>query len=392
MSTQPTRSRTLAGVPAGGEFAARSRTETATTLAPEKNWGHLDLEEGSRTPWGTADSVTVIAPGIAGVGTPSHGGYKLSPERNKAIPAALRNSNAWYEEDCEAYIVGWAFPTDTAAGDSAEQGVKNWFWQGYEKATGTVLAPGESREKDRATWLSAHASDLLTISASSSDEHPGMVEVTATRGGLRTAGDQAARRTFLVPQGEYRARGESTELGDDGTFVVDPTRYEDITKPAVPETPTARYTGIDSSNLTATGQRRLAKDLTHRYRHADGTVQSIAGMIEAGHMSGKRVSVEDGKRCYYLESRETHEASSSFSYKVAKTTWEAFSAPDERTGVDRARQDFAITEHALEKVSARSGSWRSVAETQKVTQARAAHRAAAAAYKTATDAAMDQAS
>ena len=374
-------SRQPKGVPVGGQFAAAAHPETDTTLTVEPNWGEVNVHEGSRTPWGEADYVAQSAPGIMSVGTPGHGGYKLSSERNKAIPAALRNTSGWYEEDCEAHIVAWVHPEGFPNAGAAEQGVKNWFPDGYEKATGTVLAPGESSSKDRATWDAAHAGDLVVTSASTSTEHPGMVEVTA-----RKAGDGASdERTFLVPSDEYAERRTSSELGCDGRFAVDPSRHQDITKAPVAPTPTTRYTGVNPDALTPAGQQRVASDLAKVYRYADGSVQSVGQRIAAGQMSGKRVAVEDGKRAYYLVSQETNETSESFSYRVSKATWESFSAPDERTPVQRAREDFWVTEHALNKVSRPSSGWRSVAETRKVEAARAAHRAAMAAYKAAQE-------
>ena len=364
------------GVPVGGQFAAGAHPETDTTLTAAPNWGEVNIQEGSRTPWGEADYVSESAPGIMSVSTPGHGGYKLSPERNKAIPAGLRNGSGWYEEDCEAHIVAWVHPEGFPNADAAEQGVKDWFPDGYEKATGTVLAPGESQTKDVAAFAAAHAGDLLNAYASTSDDHPGMVEV-----GTRDAA--GAERVFLVPTEEYRARGKHNELGQNGRFIIDLARHQEITKAPVAPTPTTRYTGVNLDALTPAGQRRVTTDLAKTYRYADGSVQSVGQRIAAGQMSGKRVAVEDGKRAYYLVSQETNETSDAFSYRVSKATWESFSAPDERTPVQRAREDFVLTEHALKKVSRPTSGWRSVAETRKVEEARTAHRAATAAYQAA---------
>lgn len=67
-----------------------------------------------RTPWGTADGIEEIAPGIVFYSTPSHGGYKVSADLNKRIPEIFRRSamiyapSGWYEEDC-AYAMVHAF-------------------------------------------------------------------------------------------------------------------------------------------------------------------------------------------------------------------------------------------------------------------------------------------
>jgi hypothetical protein len=80
---------------------------------------------------------------------------------------------------------------------------------------GTVLQPGESREKDRRTFEARHAGDWVVVSAIRSQHHDGFVEVIATLGGGR--GEGMERRRFLVPASEY-------EVGRFG-FVVDPARH-----------------------------------------------------------------------------------------------------------------------------------------------------------------------
>lgn len=57
-----------------------------------------------RTPWGKAQTVTTVAPGIVVVDTAGHGGVKLDRKRNAKIPMAARLHGGWYEEDCEALI------------------------------------------------------------------------------------------------------------------------------------------------------------------------------------------------------------------------------------------------------------------------------------------------
>lgn len=84
------------------------------------------LKAGDGTPWGRADYVKEIAPGLVLVGTPSHGGFWLAPERLAAMPAELAaivpfversvgrvagpHAGRWYEEDCDAALVVLAFP------------------------------------------------------------------------------------------------------------------------------------------------------------------------------------------------------------------------------------------------------------------------------------------
>lgn len=77
------------------------------------------LLAGSPTPWGPAQSVEQLAPGIEEVVTAGHGGIRLSPERLAAMPADARTADGWYEEDCEAAWVLHRFADDVGLPDQA---------------------------------------------------------------------------------------------------------------------------------------------------------------------------------------------------------------------------------------------------------------------------------
>lgn len=67
------------------------------------------------TPWGKADHVKWIAPGITRVDTSSHGGYKVEPMQEQAIRAKFPNMRpfagwGWYEEDCDWAYVALTYP------------------------------------------------------------------------------------------------------------------------------------------------------------------------------------------------------------------------------------------------------------------------------------------
>lgn len=75
------------------------------------------IKVGSKTPWGRADFVKEIAPGIIQVSTPGHGGLFLTAERLAEMPAKFKIPNDFYkdgdqffEEDCEWERVSKAFP------------------------------------------------------------------------------------------------------------------------------------------------------------------------------------------------------------------------------------------------------------------------------------------
>ena len=51
------------------------------------------------TPWGVAQSVTILAPGITHLTTASHGGIHLDDQRQAKMPEILRSADGYYEED-----------------------------------------------------------------------------------------------------------------------------------------------------------------------------------------------------------------------------------------------------------------------------------------------------
>ncbi len=70
-------------------------------------------------PWGQIQYADEVMPGIWSVGTASHGGLLLSPERMAAMPEALKcnvygKGNA-FEEDCEWALVAAAWPQEFGA-------------------------------------------------------------------------------------------------------------------------------------------------------------------------------------------------------------------------------------------------------------------------------------
>jgi hypothetical protein len=69
------------------------------------------------TPWGTPQTIDVIAPGIAFVTTASHGGYFLAPAQNEQVPLHWREISfkglalaGWYEEDADWSMVAIIHP------------------------------------------------------------------------------------------------------------------------------------------------------------------------------------------------------------------------------------------------------------------------------------------
>lgn len=93
----------------------------------------------------------------------------------------------FYEEDCAWAIVALTFPhlfTGFARSCAGRTIKDNWF-EAWEAITGTILAPGESHEKDRRAFEAGHAGDWIVVSAITSEQQPGFVECVAAPGGHR---------------------------------------------------------------------------------------------------------------------------------------------------------------------------------------------------------------
>lgn len=120
----------------------------------------------THSPWGGIEHKTELAPGIWWVSTPSHGGAKLSEERNAAMPDCLRRESGWYEEDCQWALAALVFPEafqilDTfnkvPTREAAPAIVRDWFPTAWEAHTGETLTAADSyilaaRERGE-TWV-----------------------------------------------------------------------------------------------------------------------------------------------------------------------------------------------------------------------------------------------
>lgn len=74
-----------------------------------------------RTPWGKADNVEEVLPGVTWVSTPGHGGLRVTPEAHARMKEPWSRFESrftprgvdgvrWYEEDCEWAIVAMGLP------------------------------------------------------------------------------------------------------------------------------------------------------------------------------------------------------------------------------------------------------------------------------------------
>ena len=224
-------------------------------------------KEGSQSPWGTIDGVTDILPGMWFVSTPSHGGIKLSPERQKQIPESLRlgkravpyvpdTGKSWYEEDCE-----WAIPYCVFEKELKEQGrgiagklwsnerhketLRTWYPDQYEKFYGVTLKPGESGLRDEKVFYAKHFESWLGICARGSWAEgvpKGFVEVIARQGG-RERKDTKDERVFLVREERYKTGGGP---GVFTSYVIDFEQDEELFKGITPTL--TKGVGLGSQN------------------------------------------------------------------------------------------------------------------------------------------------
>jgi hypothetical protein len=181
------------------------------------------MKEGSRTPWGKADYVKEVAPGIWQVSTPGHGGYKLDRARNARVHAAWRQPGGWYEEDCAWAIVELTFPALAKEAEHAARTVKEYWPDKYTVVTGQAVAPEESSVLRERAFCQSVGTSLVTVSAWGDWQEnvpAGFVGVYAVPGRDR----RREGKYFLVSDAEYDAR-------DEFGLVIDPSKHATWTGP-----------------------------------------------------------------------------------------------------------------------------------------------------------------
>lgn len=179
------------------------------------------------TPWGSAQTQKILAPGIVSVSTASHGGIHVEKDLNKMIPEYMRTEDGWYEEDVDWAIVATVFPHAFTKEDRehAKNTLRNSIPMAYELYYKEVIAPGDSRAKDQIAFNVLHKKDYIVVSAIG-DWHAGVpkghVVVHASRGGRLESGALPKDSDwFVVPAAEYDDR---SPFG----FVIDESRHPRI--------------------------------------------------------------------------------------------------------------------------------------------------------------------
>jgi hypothetical protein len=124
------------------------------------------LKTGSKTPWGKAQTVKTVIPGIISVTTAGHGGIKVAKALNDTIPVIARKADGWYEEDCEWAIVALCFPVAfTCSQKLAAATCKNYYPKAYTAITDKEVAPSESYTMRKAAFEAETANKFVAKSA-----------------------------------------------------------------------------------------------------------------------------------------------------------------------------------------------------------------------------------
>lgn len=189
--------------------------EWATHVSQLANLNRRTVSVRISTPWGQSQHAVLYADGVVAHSTASHGGFALSPDRNRLVVSRLRVPDGFYEEDCAWVAVAEAYPeffTDFEK-RHANDILRNVYPEAWEEKHGRMLQPGQSRGKDRSRFDRDNADRWVVISAIQSRQHPGFVECIAMLGGRRSSGLRA-------PTGEDEALYDIGAFG----FVIDEAR------------------------------------------------------------------------------------------------------------------------------------------------------------------------
>lgn len=351
-----------------------------------KPWGNTpNLRVGSNTPWGKADYVDKPADGIAVVGTPSHGGVKLSAERNRGIPEELRNRDAWYEEDTESQIVGYyypeAFPHFVHAEGGREQArehfassLKNWYPDAYEKVTGEEVSPEESytrreqikkaedarfRQENKNEFISTGFSPTTTGKKEGAYAFvPDGYEVLNTK--KESTGEE---RQYLVPK--HEALPEGQRVWND-RLVIDPERHVDVTGVLAAgnsahdttqkkDTIAPQYgdeVSYSTEGLTAAQAEKAEKELNKRYRFQDDdgneVIETKLEHLQRQGIQGKRRFHDGDKEGYWV-----HRANSNNVTPVSKAEFLALNTEDTTSERDAANIELSKAQVSHERAKDR---------------------------------------
>ena len=188
----------------------------------------------ARSPWGVVQDAVERAPGVWQVSTAGHGGVKLSPSRNKKVPAVARAAGGWYEEDADWAIAAYVHSDAYAPTDVTEARGSIGRYQTPEVFEALLGVPATAFNCDKQAEIefqARHADDYQGMSAWG--DHAawvpdGMVGVFAGRGGRTPMGQFPEDQIYaLVTKERYQGRVRTR-----GTYIIDPKVDQIINKPA----------------------------------------------------------------------------------------------------------------------------------------------------------------
>lgn len=352
-----------------GKFGNQPASESELTLDDhqDQQWGETpNVKVGTRTPWGAAQHVEEVAPGVVSVSCAGHGGYKLSPERNAAVSKIFRTSSGWYEEDVEWRAAAVAHPEAFAYGgqtadeayEDAKASLRNWYPHKFKEAFGGQVDETNSfmmrQEKERAdveAFREAHAADFVTTGGSHVSWCPdGYQTITAEQRSTETT------RTFVVDRDWW---GRNGTRRTDTPIVVDPDSMVDVTdidekfheevqagRPENNLTPVASIDdlGIDTSHLTDNQADRARRELDQLYRLPGGEVGSLAQHLVNQGARGKS-SHWDGEKVAYSVT-----LSDSYVRPVSKAAFDSLTGlTDHTTDTTRAYTENGLASANVER-------------------------------------------
>lgn len=335
----------------------------------EHRWGRIKgPAEGSYVPghgWGRVNHVYPHGAGIVFASCEGHGGFKLSKQRNQAIPAPLRNSDGWYEEDCEAYIVGAYHPiafshaeTPTAAElddnrRTCEQGLRDWFPDQWTELTGEECTTDNSftmrsRASDQARleWQQAVAHEFVIDPSRLPDVAglDGWNPVTVIRRSDNTS------RTIMIPADHYT---ETVPSRDKPLTPVDLDRCVDVTDimddtapPADPDP--VHDCPVNWNALTPRQQEQVSEQMATLYRDDDDRIVRFDTYLTEQGLCGKKqyVDARSGRADHYLVVGNRQ------MIQVPAATWKAVEVPDMDSATNRADNEMKRARAGLERAYA----------------------------------------
>lgn len=335
------------GVPATESltYCVRCEAELSTLFATERgvhreneaDWGSVEVAVGSTPPrkqWGKVNETYAIADGIVSVSCEGHGGLKLSPQRNRFVPAELRHSDGWYEEDCDYMIAVRTFPEAFADGregadffkrEGVEQSfayadarVRSYYPDEWETLTGRDVQPGESSKRDHERFADdfrAEHGEFATVSRHA-DDVPDEGQTLRFR-----AGDGKVAVISAADYNRFRAESAGKAYG-----VPIPQQY----LRDVPVPPKIRHEPIadepvrfDETSMSSRARQAAAK----QYRDTDGQVRTLQEIVERRGVRGKTAHAEGAKMRYFATHGDGHVT------EIGKAMFDALPAPHDEERV-----------------------------------------------------------